>query len=182
MPADPPARESLPGASRTSFRQFFLGLGSALLLLPAAFYLRRADLPPPILIIVGGMGALLVVIGLLCPSPAPLTTQEWQNRTLAGAEEVLRTGPASHQRRWENRAGSLTLTSRRLVFLSHGLNLDNADLVIPLADITVVEPARTLGIIPNAFRVVLGDGTRHQFTVFGRKAWMDAVREVCRLG
>jgi hypothetical protein len=61
------------------------------------------------------------------------------------------------------------------------MNLDNADLVIPLADIARVESARTLGVIPNAFRVITG-GARHQFTVFGRKAWIQAIRDVCSLG
>jgi hypothetical protein len=54
--------------------------------------------------------------------------------------------------------------------------VNNPDLVIDLAAIATVEPARTLGIIPNAMRVTTVDGTRHQFTLFGRMSWIEAIR------
>jgi hypothetical protein len=171
--------EQMPGSSRGSFRQFFLGVGAALLGLVAYFYWREPRLPPVIPVVVGGIGLLLLLMGVLWPAPKPLTAVERQNRVVQEGEEVLRTGPANHLRGWENRGGTLNLTSQRLTFFSHGLNWKNADVVISLADVVGVERARTLWIIPNAFRVITADGTRHQFTVFSPKKWMEAIRAAC---
>jgi hypothetical protein len=181
MSTNSSSQEKLPGSRRGSFREFFLAVGAGLLLLAGAFYLRGSGLPHEILGIVGGAGLILLLIGFLWPAPRPLTTQENRDRTLQEGEDILRTGPASHQVGWENRGGTLTLTGRRLTFFSHGLNVQNADLIIPLADIARVEQARTLGIIPNAFRVITLGGARHQFTVFTRRPWIEAIEGACSL-
>jgi hypothetical protein len=166
----------LPGSARSGIRQLLITTGIGLLILAAYFWIRASDtFPLPILAIVGGSGCLLLVIGLLVPPPRPLDAQERKTREVRPGEAVEKTGPASHAKGWENRGGTLTLTSDRLVFFSHGANVNNADVVIPLEDIASVQPANTLGIIPNAFRVTMQDGTRHQFTVFGRNSWIDAL-------
>ncbi|MFO0867141.1 MAG: hypothetical protein U0744_21300 [Gemmataceae bacterium] len=166
----------LPGSSRGGIRQLLVTTGVGLLILAAYIWIRASDtFPLPILAIVGGGGGLVLVVGLLMPPPRPLDAQERTNRAAKPGETVSKTGPANHAKGWENRGGTLTLTSGRLVFFSHGGNVNNADVVILLTDIASVQPANTLGFIPNAFRVILHDGSRHQFTVFSRKTWIEAI-------
>lgn len=169
----------MPGSRRGSFRNFFLGVGAGLLLLTAIFYLRNPRLPVGILVVVGGIGGFLLITGLLWPAPKPLTSEEQHNRAVREGEDILRSGPANQQRGWENRGGFLNLTSQRLAFFSHGLNVQNADVVIRLTNIARVERAQTLWIIPNAFRVLTTDGTSYQFTVFTPKAWIQAIQAAC---
>lgn len=175
MTSRPPSH--LPGSSRSGIRQLLISTGIGLLLVAGFFSLRATDgFPWPILLFVGGAGCVLVTVGLLVPPPRPLDAQERKDREVREGEAVVKTGPASHAKGWENRGGTLTLTSDRLVFFSHGVNVSNADVVIRLEDIEAVQPANTLGFIPNAFRVVLKGGVSHQFTVFGRKAWIEAIK------
>lgn len=173
-PSSPP---QLPGSPRGSFRSFFQILGVGLILLVGFSYLRSPNFPQEILLLVAGIGAFLLLTGLLWPAPKPLTADEQHNRLLSTGETLLKSGPANQQRGWENRGGVLTLTSQRLVFLSHGLSVQNADLVIPLVSISRVERTRTLGIIPNAFRVIAADGSDSRFTVFTPRAWIEAINQ-----
>ncbi len=179
MTSNSSSEDRLPGSGRNSFRGFFLGVGVGLLLLIGFFYLQRPDLPVAILVIVGGMGSLLLLIGLLCPAPKPLTSQEQQNRAIDEEETILAPGRPTSNGVGRIGAAFSTSPASRLVFLSHGLNLQNADVVIPLATIACVKRARTLGIIPNAFQVLTADGMRYRFTVFSPKGWIDAIQTAC---
>jgi len=87
-------------------------------------------------------------------------------------EKVLHHGPANHFKGIESVGGKLFLTSRRLRFRSHALNVQAHDESFPLADIATVEPTRTLGIVPNGIRVTLRDGRRERFVVTGRATWV----------
>ena len=85
--------QSLPGAKRQGFRQFFLSLGIALFLLLGFFYLQRGDLPLVIPVIVGGVATLSLLVGLTWPPPAPLSEQEKAARALNEEEDIIRSGP-----------------------------------------------------------------------------------------
>jgi hypothetical protein len=97
-----------------------------------------------------------------------------------GDETVLEHGPANHFKGLEGVGGKLFLTERRLRFRSHGFNVQNHDESYPLEDIVAVEPARTLGIIPNGLLVQLRDGRRERFVVTARGSWVASIRR--RLG
>jgi hypothetical protein len=104
--------------------------------------------------------------------------QEAQAKKLAVAgdryegEPLLHQGPANHWRNAEARGGWLLLTERRLVFRTHGKNLQNAPLELSLDLVRAVEPARTLGVIPNGVRVVRTDGGEERFVVGDRATWL----------
>jgi len=87
-------------------------------------------------------------------------------------EPILHQGPANHRRGREMRGGWLVLTDRRLVFRSHGKNLQNAPLDLPLAEVRGAEPCRTLGIVPNGVRVLRTDGGEERFVVADRATWI----------
>lgn len=92
-------------------------------------------------------------------------------------EPILFQGPANHWRGAEARGGWLVLTTRRLVFRSHGKNIQNQGLEVLLADVTGVEPSRSLGLIPNGLRVRLGGDVVERFVVSERGAWLAALAD-----
>ncbi|HZF54168.1 MAG TPA: hypothetical protein VE093_36230 [Polyangiaceae bacterium] len=95
-------------------------------------------------------------------------------------EHVIHQGLANHFKGMEGVGGKLYLTNRRLRFRSHAVNIQVHDESYPLDLITTVEPARTLGLIPNGLLVTLGDGRRERFVVHHRRAWVSAITEARR--
>jgi len=106
----------------------------------------------------------------------------WKSRELAApavddnGETVLLQGPANHWKGAEAVGGHLCLTRARLRFKSHGFNVQVHEASYPLGSIQSVEPARSLGIIPNGLLVVLDDGRREKFVVNRRGEWVEKVR------
>lgn len=92
-------------------------------------------------------------------------------------ETILMQGPANHFLRGEGRGGWLTLTPSRLIFCSHGHNIQNSPLDIPLAEIREATPSLTMRIIPNGLRVNTKNGHRESFVVSNRKDWARRITE-----
>lgn len=90
-------------------------------------------------------------------------------------EPVILQGPANHFKGIESVGGKLYLTRARLRFRSHGLNVQTHEASYPLDTIRSVEPARTLGIIPNGLAVTLEDGRRERFVVNRRGEWVEKI-------
>ncbi|HEX8793118.1 MAG TPA: hypothetical protein VF765_19370 [Polyangiaceae bacterium] len=93
-------------------------------------------------------------------------------------EKVLRVGPANHFKGLEGVGGKLFLTNRRLRFRSHKINFQSHDESYPIETIASVEPASSLGIIPNGLLVHMRDGRRERFVVTSRAAWVSSLRSV----
>lgn len=91
-------------------------------------------------------------------------------------ETVVVQGPANHFAKGESRGGWLTLTGTKLAFRSHGKNIQNHPVDIPLSRIMEAREARTLGIVPNGLHVLLADGTVERFVVQNRAVWAERVR------
>ena len=95
-------------------------------------------------------------------------------------EKAVRDGPANLQRGIESVGGRLFLTSRRLVFEPHGVNVQSRRLALRLRDIDDVYTSwtRLLGLIPlvpNSIAVTTRDGKTHRFVLFGRADWVRAI-------
>lgn len=97
---------------------------------------------------------------------------------LAPGEVALRHGPANHKRGFEMAGGKLTLTNERLRFRPHALNLQTGEASFPLTSIRAVDPAATLGIVPNSIELTLADGRKERFVVSARTQWITAIRSV----
>lgn len=95
-------------------------------------------------------------------------------------EEVLLAGPANHVKGIEAVGGRLSVTPSRLRFRSHRFNVQTHDESYPLEAVTRVEPARSLGIIPNAMIVHLEDGRRERFVVMDRGRWVSLLQSRVR--
>ena len=94
---------------------------------------------------------------------------------LEPGELIRHEGPANHFTRGDSTGGRLYLTDRRLYFKSHGFNLKDHELTVPLADVAAARATRTLGIIPNGLLIERRDGQRERFVVSGRAAWVAAL-------
>jgi hypothetical protein len=96
--------------------------------------------------------------------------------TLDG-EAILFQGPANHFQNGEGRGGWLTLTLTRLVFRSHGMNIQNQPLNIEVGEILEVIPTLTVGFIPNGLRITLKNGRQESFVVQNRKKWSKVISQ-----
>jgi hypothetical protein len=89
-------------------------------------------------------------------------------------ERVLKQGPANHLCGWEARGGWLYLTDRRLLFRSHGYNIQNQELSIPIEAVVDAQPCATFCLIPNGLRVLTQHSVQ-RFVVSRRRSWAAAI-------
>ncbi|MGP9681996.1 MULTISPECIES: GRAM domain-containing protein [unclassified Brachybacterium] len=99
---------------------------------------------------------------------------------LEPGEQPRKSGGANMQRGAEAVGGRLFLTTSRLVFRPHALNLQTAPAQIELGAVVGVAPAWTkvfgkLPLLKNSVEVTLADGSRQSFVVTGRSAWIVAI-------
>jgi hypothetical protein len=99
-----------------------------------------------------------------------------QEDPCANGERLLKQGAANHFRGAEAVGGWLALTDRRLLFRSHGFNIQTHRLSIPLRELVAVEACTTCWIIPNGLRVVTAEGI-DQFVVEERRNWVQEIRK-----
>jgi hypothetical protein len=90
-------------------------------------------------------------------------------------ERIRKQGPANHFRGWEGVGGWLYLTDKRLLFRSHGFNVQRHELSMPLAEVADVQACSTAWVIPNGLRLVTEKGAE-RFVVEGRRDWVDQIR------
>jgi hypothetical protein len=94
-------------------------------------------------------------------------------------EVILRSDDANIMRRGFAEGGKLFLTNKRLRFCSHRASVEAGEYSFPLRSITLIEPCRTLGIVPNGLRVALNDGRSITFVVYNRAQWVaEAARQL----
>lgn len=97
-------------------------------------------------------------------------------------EIVLRKSAANVRRGWESRGGVLFLTSRRLLFQPHPINLSRTPMEIMVDEIQMISECRTrfLGLIPladNALRLDLPADRSIEICLRNRDAWKEAISE-----
>lgn len=88
----------------------------------------------------------------------------------AAGETLLRKGVANLQRGLEAVGGRLLLTDRRLLFRSHGFNVQDGDTEIPLARMRGALP-----LVPDSLAVAT-DERDYRFVLFGRRPWLAATQ------
>ena len=103
--------------------------------------------------------------------------------TLHPDEAVIQEGPANLQRGIENVGGRLFLTSSRLHFSAHAVNVQTRPADVPLGEVACVEVGRTrvfgIPLAPNAIEVHTRDGALLRFTVYRRELWKAAIEAAC---
>jgi hypothetical protein len=104
------------------------------------------------------------------------------NTELRDDEDVLRDGMANLQRGIEAVGGHLYLTTHRLIFESHALNIQTGTTIIPLRDVQEMWKTWTkflgfLPMFPNSLAVSTSKGQTYRFVIFDRDGWINAIRE-----
>ena len=100
---------------------------------------------------------------------------------LGGGERLIRQSDANLQRGIETVGGRLFLTSRRLIFETHALNVKAGRTVVSLRDVEDVWKCWTklfglIPIFPNSLAVSTAAGKTYRFVMFGRDKWVRAIR------
>jgi hypothetical protein len=90
-------------------------------------------------------------------------------------ETLVMSGKANLWRRVESVGGLLYLTSDRLIFCPHRANFQADVLVCERAQISSIEPVRTMGLISNGIRITLKNGAGIRLVVSRRREWMRAL-------
>jgi hypothetical protein len=103
------------------------------------------------------------------------------NTKLWPGERVLTDAMGSLFRGWESVGGQIYITSRRLIFESHALNIQRGTTEITLENIAVARPRNTLWLIPNGMEIETRDGVRYRFVVWARARLIDMIH-VCKSG
>ena len=103
------------------------------------------------------------------------------NTELWPGEQVLADEMGSLFRGWESVGGRIYVTNRRVIFESHGLNLQRGTTEIPLENIVEARRRNTLFIIPNGMEIETRDGVRYRFVVWTRARLIDMIA-VCKSG
>ena len=94
-------------------------------------------------------------------------------------EGTIYEGAANHIAGIEGVGGKLYLTKEALIFVSHKLNIQNHELLIPIEEIASYSLSKNLGIVPNGLTINKKDGVSEKFVVNNRKAWVEKIRELC---
>lgn len=101
-----------------------------------------------------------------------------KDRPLRPDEELIKEGGANHFLNGEAVGGWIYLTSSRLFFKSHGSNIQNHELTVPVYEIDYVEKVNTFGIIPNQIKLTLRDGQVLKFVVSGANDWVSSIKNL----
>lgn len=64
--------------------------------------------------------------------------------------------------------GRMQITTHRILFKAHAINIQKEPAEIDLKDVTEVGKRNTLGLVPNGMYVRTKDGTEYRFVVWGR--------------
>jgi transcriptional regulator with XRE-family HTH domain len=76
----------------------------------------------------------------------------------------------------ESVGGRMKLTTKKLVFNPHAINIQKQEVEIPINNIERIEKKNTLFIIPNKIVVVLKSGVEYKFILFGRDKLISLIK------
>lgn len=101
---------------------------------------------------------------------------------LTPGESHIKSGGANLQRGMESVGGKLHLTDQRLVFESHGANIQRGNLELAVHEVVELRPVWTkflnlIPLAPNSLEVVTRDGAEHRFVLGGRSSWRTAIEQ-----
>lgn len=116
------------------------------------------------------------------PPPAseivPVPKAPTQN---ANSETLIYSGGANHFLNRESVGGKMYLYPTKLIFKSHGLNIQTHELTIELSQVSNVDYYNSLGFVPNGLIITLKSGAAEKFVVHKRQFWkseIDRLRNV----
>ena len=87
-------------------------------------------------------------------------------------ENILFQTPANHFKGMEGVGGRLYLTNKRLVFISHKLNVQNHELSIDLGNIISIDRYKNAGLLNNGLIVTSRNNNVDKFAVEQAEEWV----------
>lgn len=96
------------------------------------------------------------------------------------SEEILADVAANLFRGIESVGGRLKITSRRVLFESHALNMQKIPAEILLSDIKEVSKRNTMGFIPNGMLICTKAGVEYKFVVNDREKLISIIESKIR--
>ncbi len=96
------------------------------------------------------------------------------------SEEILADVGANLFRGIEGVGGRLKITSRRVVFEPHAVNLQKIPAEILLSDIAEVRKRNTMGLVPNGMLIRTRAGVEYKFVVWGRERLISIIESRIR--
>ena len=102
---------------------------------------------------------------------------------LNDGEKIVKKSPANHQRGIEAVGGMLYLTTARLIFESHALNIQTGVTIVSIPEINRLRKdwTKILGVIPifpNTLVVTSSSGYENKFVLFRRTPWIDEINKL----
>ena len=94
-------------------------------------------------------------------------------------EGTIYEGAANHFIGIESVGGKLYLTKEALIFVSHKLNIQTHEMVIPIEEIASYALCNNLGFVPNGLTIYTKSGRSEKFVVNKRKVWVEKIRALC---
>lgn len=77
----------------------------------------------------------------------------------------------------ESVGGRLSITTERLVFEPHAINIQSNILELNVHDIVKVEKRNNLLVVPNGMKLTTGDGKEYRFVVWNRSKIMELINQ-----
>jgi hypothetical protein len=99
------------------------------------------------------------------------------NPELTQDERIEINGPASLFRGIEGVGGKLFLTNKKVIFISHKLNIQKGQTDIDYENITELIKRKTAKLIDNGIRIKTNDGNEFDFVVNERENWIEKLNE-----
>ena len=103
-----------------------------------------------------------------CPKCGVPISNDVTPQSQSEDEQILMDVGANFFRGIEAVGGRLKITTKRLVFSSHLINVQFGTTEIPINNIEHLEKARTLGLVNNQMIVVLKSGVKYKFVINNR--------------
>ena len=97
-------------------------------------------------------------------------------------EILIKKSGGNLQKGLETVGGHLYLTSQRLIFEAHAINIQGGNTLIDLSNIDSTEKCWTkflnvVPLMPNSLAVHTKSGEEYRFVLFGRGAWQAKINE-----
>ena len=92
-------------------------------------------------------------------------------------EKMIFQTDANHLKGMEAVGGKLYLTDKRMIFKSHGLNIQNHELIIKLTDIKEINRFKPSGLTDNGLSIQTNEQRKEKFVVEKIEEWLLYLKE-----
>jgi len=96
---------------------------------------------------------------------------------MSKSNNILYDGAANHFRGKEAVGGWLFLTDKAIIFKSHGYNVQNNEMVIPLENVNHIIRTNNFGIVPNVIMITTSTNQAERFVVHSREIWIQKITQ-----